>query len=400
MKKVFTEPPDCVFPTSDNVDGNLVVAKGDFIIKSEGMRYMVIELLGVGTFGQVFRCVSNDGEEVAIKVVKSFNRFYQYEMNEVRILKKLKELRLNTYFVELYDAFVYKQHLCIVIELLGHSMYELSKILKFNGIELSSVRGVLRQVLEGLHELHSLGITHCDLKPENILVADFFMESVRIIDFGSSSTRPMSSSFYVQSRFYRAPEVILGIPYGSAVDVWSVGCIAYELYMGHPLFPGGSNKDQIHRIHEFLPGGLPLFMLEHGTHTHEYFEKENGFFARDNPAKVTVQTMRERIYARRPLSKEADLFIDFILQALDPSYLKRHAPHTLLKHEFFAYKKESDAPREEKLRTDGKKAQLSAVQNRKMSMFNYGYFDEENLLNARKGSVYDPNHENRNNRAL
>jgi len=165
MKRVLTVPSECVYPTQDNSEGNLVLSKGDFIVKSDETKYMVIELLGVGTFGQVFRCVSNEGDEVAIKVVKSINRYFQYEMNEVRILKRLKEHGLTDYFVELIDAFIYKQHLCIVLELLGKNMYDLTKIFRFSGINYGFLRSLLRQVLEGLYELHNMGIVHCDLKP-------------------------------------------------------------------------------------------------------------------------------------------------------------------------------------------------------------------------------------------
>lgn len=405
MKQVFTDPPHCVYPTPDNADGNLVVSKGDYIVKCENIRYMVVELLGVGTFGQVFRCVSNEGEEVAIKVVKSYNRFYLYEVNEVKILKKLRDEGLNAYFVKLYDDFVYKHHLCIVVELLGKNMFEFSKILRFNGLDFYSVRNILQQVLRGLCELQNLGITHCDLKPENILVSDIYSEKVKIIDFGSSSMRPMSTIYYVQSRFYRAPEVILGIPYSNAVDMWSFGCIAYELLMGHPLFPGSSNADQIYRIHEFFPNGLPVFMLGHkrGKHTAEYFKEENIFFSRDNPNKFTIQMMVERIYAKYSSFREVDLFIDLILQALDPSYLERRAPHTLLKHAFFSFKRPTTPFSQVRADLMMKEKHLSEqfIGNRKLSMFNYGYSeDDSDLPQTRKGSVYDPTYENRNNRAL
>ena len=401
MKKVFTSPPQCIGPSPDNAEGNLVVAKGDYIVKSESTRYMAIELLGVGTFGQVFRCVSNEGDEVAVKVVKSFNKFYQYEMNGLRMLKRIKDAGLNEHFVEIYDAFIFKHHLCIIIELLGKNMFEISKILKFQGMEFYSVRSILRQLVEGLSQLQGLGIAHCDLKPENILVTDYYSGKIKIVDFGSSSSLPMPAVYYVQSRFYRAPEVILGIPYSTVIDVWSLGCIAYELLMGHPLFPGGSNTDQIHRIHEFFPGGIPQFMLEHGQHTSEYFSVQNGFFARENPDKTTMQAVIEKIHAKYGESRECMLFIDFMLKALDPSYLERWCPRSLLKHEFFSFQEplyDVDQSRED---VQTKEATMGddAGPRRKLSMFDYGYFESEDYPRGRKGSVYDPCHENRNNRA-
>ncbi|KAI5172809.1 dual specificity protein kinase YAK1 [Pancytospora epiphaga] len=404
MKRFLTNPSKCIDDTCDNEECNLVVAKGDLIVKKDGPQYMVIELLGVGMFGQVFRCVSNEGDEVAIKVVKSQNKFYQYEMNEIRILRKFKELGLTKYYVELMDAFVYKNHLCIVVQLLGRNMYDLVKILRFNGLELYSLRNVLQQVLNGLCILQSMGITHCDLKPENILVSDFYREEVKIIDFGSASTHPMSTLYYVQSRFYRAPEVILGIPYSTAIDIWSLGCIGYELLMGKALFPGSSNGDQIHLIHEFFPGGIPPFMLEHGINTHLYFKKENnGFTGRENSFKFTLQGVIDYIYSKYHPSHDIALFIDLILKMLNPSYLERWSPDTLLKHEFFRLERPSrhrnDENNREGVLNNAKRIDTYSHGQRKLSMFDYGKEEAEELAApVRKGSVYDPSRENRGNR--
>ncbi|KAI4291330.1 dual specificity protein kinase YAK1 [Pancytospora philotis] len=400
MKRFLTNPSECVFNPHDNVDGNLVAAKGDSIVKSDAVQYMIVELLGVGTFGQVFRCVSNEGNEVAIKVVKGANKYYQYEMNEVRILKKFKDAGLTDYFVELHDAFIYKNHLCIVLELLGKNMYDLGKILRFNGMEFYSVQQILRQVLEGLGVLHSMGITHCDIKPENILVADFYSEKIKIVDFGSSTTRPLSTVYYVQSRYYRAPEVILGIPYSMVVDVWSLGCIAYELLMGHPLFPGRDNADQIYLVHEFCPAGLPLFMLEHGAHSHHYFKKESGFFGRYNPSPVTLHEVVGRIRAKFHGVPEIELFIDLLVQMLNPSYLERPSPRAVLSHPFFEISRpvlNSPFPRERLSRSSSAKNTGGAGRARKMSMYDYSNTQTSTLPLQRKGSVYDPSLENRDN---
>lgn len=399
MRKIFTKPSECVYPTCDNAEGNLVVGKGDYIVKSDDLKYMVIDILGTGTFGQVFRCISDTGDEIAIKVVKSANKYYQCEMNEVRILKRLKDLQLNEYFSELHDAFIYKQHLCLVIELLGKNMYEIIKIFKFKGMDFSSVRIILRQVLEGLSHLHSIGVIHGDLKPENILINDIFKLSVKIIDFGSSSTKAVASSFYVQSRFYRAPEVILGIPYSCAIDMWSFGCIAYEILMGHPLFPGCDNKDQIYRIHEFFKDGIPSFMFEHGSHSHEYFDKSNKFFGRDNQNKVKASDIIAGIYSKYGKNQETDLFIDMFMKSINPSYLERAMPYNLMKHPFFSYDSINSFTYDDDERHSGTKIPLQNDKPRKMSMFNLLPPEHDNdYFNTRKGSVFDHNIENRNNK--
>lgn len=401
MKQILTIPSTCGYNSHDNADGNLIASKGDKIVKSDSICYMIVELLGTGTFGQVFRCVSNEGDEVAIKVVKGINKYYQYEMNEVRILKKFKDAGYTRYFVELHDAFIYKNHLCIVLELLGKNMYDLIKILHFNGMEFYSAQNILRQALEGLSVLHSLGITHCDIKPENILVADFYSEKIKIIDFGSATTRPLSAIYYIQSRYYRAPEVILGIPYSMVIDVWSLGCIAYELLMGQPLFPGSDNADQIYLIHEFCPKGLPHFMLEHGAHSQQYFLKENNFSGRDNPTPVTSYDIVDRIHSKFQGNPEADLFIDLLLRMLNPSYLERPSPRALLSHQFFSVERPAfNSPfQRERLTNSPSVKQIDQNTNtvRKTSMFDYRNNHADIILPPRKGGMYNPSFENHDN---
>ena len=76
-----------------------------------------------------------------------------------------------------------------------------------------------------------------------------------MIDFGSSTFIDERMYTYIQSRFYRAPEIMLGIPYDCAIDMWSFGCIMVELYIGYPIFPGESEQDQMSRIMEIV--GVP-----------------------------------------------------------------------------------------------------------------------------------------------
>ena len=85
-----------------------------------------------------------------------------------------------------------------------------------------------------------LDIVHCDLKPENVMLRQPNRSIIKVIDFGSSCMTDERIYTYIQSRFYRAPEVIMGLPYGTPIDMWSFGCILAELFTGYPLFPGES----------------------------------------------------------------------------------------------------------------------------------------------------------------
>lgn len=95
------------------------------------------------------------------------------------------------------------------------------------------VQSITIQCLEALKFLHSLGLIHCDLKPENILVKSYSRCEVKVIDLGSSCFETDHLCSYVQSRSYRAPEVIMGLPYGKKIDIWSLGCILAELCTGN-----------------------------------------------------------------------------------------------------------------------------------------------------------------------
>jgi serine/threonine protein kinase len=113
-------------------------------------------------------------------------------------------------------------------------------------------------------------VIHCDMKPENILFTDSNYDRVKIIDFGASCEDFTQGFFYVQSRYYRAPEIVLGIQYDHAVDMWSFGCILYELIMGHPLFPA---KDENELLEFFIitVGEIPSYMLTGAKKYKQFF---------------------------------------------------------------------------------------------------------------------------------
>ena len=138
----------------------------------------------------------------------------------------------------------------MTFEKLSMNLFEFLKINDFNGFDHNLIRRFAIQLLYALKYLKQLEIIHCDLKPENILLKEENKSGIKIIDFGSSTFIDEKVYTYIQSRFYRAPEIMLGIPYTPAIDMWSLGCIIAELYIGYPLFPGDSENDQMSRIIE------------------------------------------------------------------------------------------------------------------------------------------------------
>lgn len=132
----------------------------------------------------------------------------------------------------------FRNHLCVTFELLSINLYDFLKAGDFRGLSTSLIRRIAIQILYALNYIQDEGIIHCDLKPENIILKDKNKSGIKVIDFGSSCFLTKRVYTYIQSRFYRAPEIILGVPYTNAIDMWSMGCILAELYSGYPLFPG------------------------------------------------------------------------------------------------------------------------------------------------------------------
>ncbi|WUR02374.1 dual specificity tyrosine-phosphorylation-regulated kinase 1A (YAK1) [Vairimorpha necatrix] len=392
-KRVLTNPPNLYNSMYDNIDQNLIVSRGDFLQKTELKKYMIIDLLGTGTFSQVVRCVSTDGEEVAIKIVKNSPKYYFYEMNEVKILQKLMYKNLSKHFVEIKDVFVFREHLCIVEELLGHNLYEFIKITGFKGVDHKIVQKIAKQILEGLNQLNLLGITHCDLKPENILIKDYDNFDIKIIDFGSAFYEPQQSNFYVQSRYYRSPEVLLGIPYSSSCDIWSFGCIIYEMYMGQPLFPGKNNQDLIYKIYRFF-SRLPRFMLEHGENSHLFFDKENNYkFIGQGTGALTMNEMIDNIRSKNNNNALDDMLISFILECINPSHFSRPSAPSLLLHRYLQY---NDADLVVQRRNQPNPVPKISKQRRNSEYNIKGSRSSKD--DKRKCSVFDMSNENKTNK--
>jgi serine/threonine protein kinase len=127
--------------------------------------------------------------------------------------------------VQMHDYFVFREHLCIVFELLSFSLYDMIAKSNFTGVSLNLSRLLIGQIIESLVLTREAGLIHCDLKPENILLKDANKTTIKVIDYGSACFEGHTVYTYIQSRYYRSPEVIMGIKYNTAIDIWSLGCI-------------------------------------------------------------------------------------------------------------------------------------------------------------------------------
>uniref|UniRef100_A0A3Q0KPV3 dual-specificity kinase n=1 Tax=Schistosoma mansoni TaxID=6183 RepID=A0A3Q0KPV3_SCHMA len=253
----------------DDAQSSYILVPNDHL----AYRYEVLKPLGKGSFGHVVHAVDHcTKKQVAIKIVKSEARFTRQAVEEIRILKALNGQQNDGEFnvVHLVDHFIFRGHVCMVFELLYINLYELICRNNFKGFSQSLVRKLTYGILCCLELLYRNKVIHCDLKPENILLRRPGKSKIKVIDFGSSCYINECPYNYIQSRFYRAPEIILGLPYGTPIDMWSLGCILAEFITGEPLFPGEDAFDQLACIMEIL-GVPPMQMIKKGSQSHHYF---------------------------------------------------------------------------------------------------------------------------------
>ncbi|XP_063164461.1 dual specificity tyrosine-phosphorylation-regulated kinase 4 isoform X2 [Candoia aspera] len=274
-------------------------------------RYEILAIIGKGSFGHVVKCVDHKtGEKVAVKIIRNKKRFHNQALVEVGILNTLRQKDQDNMHnvVHMKEYFYFRNHFCISFELLGLNLYELIKKNNFQGFTLGLIRRFTHCILRCLQLLYTEKIIHCDLKPENILISQSQLGQIsfKVIDFGSSCYEHQRVYTYVQSRFYRSPEVILGHPYTTSIDMWSLGCIMAELYTGYPLFPGENEVEQLACIMEIL-GLPPLDFIQTASRRRTFFDSSG--------TPKTVTNSRGKI--RNPNSKD----LSTVLKAYDGSFL-------------------------------------------------------------------------------
>ncbi|CAA0820121.1 yeast YAK1-related gene 1 [Striga hermonthica] len=279
LKRFLTSPSTGLLNDGcDNANSDLILTPNYLLVNSETkQRYVVKDVLGHGTFGQVAKCwVAETNSFVAVKIIKNLPAYYQQALVEVSILTALNKKfdpEDKHHIVRIYDYFVYQRHLCIAFELLDTNLYELIKMNQFRGLPLNVVQLFSKQILRGLALMKDAGIIHCDLKPENILLwTSVKPVGIKIIDFGSACMEDRTVYSYIQSRYYRSPEVLLGYQYTTAIDMWSFGCIVAELFLGLPLFPGASEFDLLKRMIKILGGQPPDYILRKAKNTSRFFK--------------------------------------------------------------------------------------------------------------------------------
>ncbi|KIY43722.1 kinase-like protein [Fistulina hepatica ATCC 64428] len=311
--------------------------RGDYQVVNHdhlAFRYEILDSLGKGSFGQVLHCRDHcTGESVAVKIIRNKKRFHHQALVEIKILDNLRKWDADEkhHVIKMTEHFYFRNHLCIAMELLSINLYELIKANGFVGFSTNLIRRFTSQMLMSLSLMRHHRIVHCDLKPENVLLKHPAKSAIKVIDFGSSCFEHEKIYTYIQSRFYRSPEVILGMNYHMAIDMWSLGCILAELYTGFPIFPGENEQEQLACIMEILD--VPDKDFINRSSRKKLFFEPNG-----NPRSVVNSKGRRRRPGQKTLAQvlrcNDEDFVDFISKCLvwDPE--RRIKPQAALRHPF------------------------------------------------------------------
>ena len=345
----------------DDKDGHFVFELGENLTP----RYKIHSKMGEGTFGQVLECWDRERKEmVAIKIVRGMKKYRDAAMIEVEMLQQLGKHDNGNRCVQIWNWFDYRNHICIVFEKLGPSLYDFLRKNNYRSFPIDLVREIGRQLLDCVAFMHDLRLIHTDLKPENILlispeyvkVPDYKVSSrspkdgsyykripkssaIKVIDFGSTTYDRQNQTYVVSTRHYRAPEVILGLGWTYPCDIWSVGCILVELCSGEALFQTHENLEHLAMMEKVL-GPLPQHMLKRVDRQAEKYVRRGrldwpeGATSRDSIRAVLKLARLQNIIMQHVDHSAGDLIN--LLQGLlryDPS--ERLTAREALRHPFF-----------------------------------------------------------------
>ncbi|KAL3368528.1 hypothetical protein AABB24_009405 [Solanum stoloniferum] len=286
-------------------------------------------------------------------------------MVEIDVLQLLGRYdRGGSRCVQLWNWFDYRNHICLVFEKLGPSLFDFLRKNSYRAFPVDLVREIGRQLLECVAFMHDMRLIHTDLKPENILFvsADYIKvpdykgtpwshrdrsfykrlpksSAIKVIDFGSTAYERPDHNYIVSTRHYRAPEVILGLGWSYPCDLWSVGCILVELCSGEALFQTHENLEHLAMMERVL-GPLPSQMLNKvDRHAEKYVRRgrldwPEGATSRESIKSVIKLPHLQNLVMQHVDHSAGDL-IDLLqgLLRFDPSI--RMTARDALRHPFF-----------------------------------------------------------------
>ncbi|XP_072929309.1 uncharacterized protein Doa isoform X5 [Epargyreus clarus] len=336
----------------DDKDGHLVYWPGYVM----GARYKIIDTLGEGTFGKVVEVKDLEMEHrMALKIIKNVEKYREAAKLEINVLEKLADVDpdCKNLCVKMLDWFEYHGHMCIAFEMLGQSVFDFLKDNNYQPYPLEQVRHISYQLIYSVLFLHDNKLTHTDLKPENILFVDSDYEvvsvynsskkkhdlrrvkrsDVRLIDFGSATFDHEHHSTIVSTRHYRAPEVILELGWSQPCDVWSIGCIMFELHLGITLFQTHDNREHLAMMERIL-GPIP-YRMARKTRTKYFYHGKLDWDDKSSAGRYVRENCKPLLKYLQSNSEEHRQLFDLIARMLEYEPSQRITLRDALKHPFF-----------------------------------------------------------------
>ena len=305
-------------------------------------RYLVVDVLGSAAFSQAVQAMDlQTGQMICLKVIKNNKDYFDQSLDEIKLLKYVNNADPADEhgLLRLYDYFYFKEHLFIACELLKANLYEFQKYNRESQdpvyFTLPRLQSIAIQVLHSLSFLHQLNLIHSDLKPENILIKSYSKCQVKVIDLGSSCFTTDHLTSYVQSRSYRAPEVVLGLPYDAKIDIWSLGCIMAELSSGQVLFQNDGLATMLARIEGILRP-IPKHMLEKARYAHRYYTRSGYIYDQDAESGEITLLRPKRCHLKHRVAHPDPLFVSFVESLLQVDPHLRPSASDALRHPFLA----------------------------------------------------------------
>ncbi|XP_063541969.1 dual specificity protein kinase CLK2 isoform X5 [Cydia strobilella] len=363
----------------DDKDGHLVYWPGYVM----GARYKIIDTLGEGTFGKVVEVKDLEMEHrMALKIIKNVEKYREAAKLEINVLEKLAEVDpdCKNLCVKMLDWFEYHGHMCIAFEMLGQSVFDFLKDNNYQPYPLEHVRHIAYQLVYSVLFLHDNKLTHTDLKPENILFVDSDYEvlsvyasskkkhdlrrvkrsDVRLIDFGSATFDHEHHSTIVSTRHYRAPEVILELGWSQPCDVWSIGCIMFELHLGITLFQTHDNREHLAMMERIL-GPIP-YRMARKTRTKYFYHGKLDWDEKSSAGRYVRENCKPLLRYQQSNSEEHRQLFDLITRMLEYEPSQRITLREALKHPFF-----SKLPTHQKLGNDRSRTGAGSAGSRERS---------------------------------
>lgn len=356
-KMLLRAPPGT--QVQDDPDGHLLYKESDRI----GERYEIMRSLGEGTFGKVVEVrdlksspsPTSIGEKecrLALKVIKNVPKYREAAKLEINVLRTLQENDpdCKRMCIRMLEYFDYHGHICLTFELLGPSVFDFLKSNSYHPYPLEQVRHICYQLAYSVAFLHDNKLTHTDLKPENLLFLSGDYEvrhdskrrkdyrviketEIRLIDFGSATFDHEHHSTVVSTRHYRAPEVILELGWSQPCDVWSIGCLLFELYLGMTLFQTHDNREHLAMMERIL-GPLP-YRMARKTKTSYFFHGRLDWDEKSSAGRFVRENCKPlRRYMLSNSEEHLELF-DLITRMLEYEPTQRITVAEALQHPFF-----------------------------------------------------------------